>query len=39
MGASDIHIEPFEHDVRVRYRVDGMLLDSTKFTKQYYQQF
>jgi type IV pilus assembly protein PilB len=36
MGASDIHIEPFEHDVRVRYRVDGMLLDSTKFTKQYY---
>jgi type IV pilus assembly protein PilB len=24
-GASDIHIEPGEHDVRVRYRVDGVL--------------
>jgi type IV pilus assembly protein PilB len=24
-GASDIHIEPFEKDVRLRYRVDGML--------------
>ena len=22
-GASDIHIEPFEHEMRVRYRVDG----------------
>jgi len=24
-GASDIHIEPFEDEVRVRYRVDGIL--------------
>jgi type IV pilus assembly protein PilB len=24
-GASDIHIEPYEKDVRVRYRVDGIL--------------
>ncbi|MBI3722720.1 GspE/PulE family protein [bacterium] len=24
-GASDIHIEPYEHDTRVRYRVDGNL--------------
>ena len=24
-GASDIHIEPFEKDVRVRYRIDGIL--------------
>ncbi len=24
-GASDIHIEPFEHELRVRYRVDGAL--------------
>ena len=23
--ASDIHIEPTEHDVRIRYRVDGVL--------------
>lgn len=25
LGASDIHIEPFEKEVRVRYRVDGVL--------------
>ncbi len=25
MGASDIHIEPFEKEVRVRYRIDGIL--------------
>ena len=24
-GASDIHIEPGEHDLRVRYRIDGVL--------------
>ncbi|MGV3771372.1 MAG: GspE/PulE family protein [Verrucomicrobiales bacterium] len=27
--ASDIHIEPFEKTVRLRYRVDGALLDAT----------
>jgi type IV pilus assembly protein PilB len=26
-GASDIHIEPFEHEIRVRYRVDGVLME------------
>jgi type IV pilus assembly protein PilB len=26
MGASDIHIEPFEKILRIRYRVDGVLL-------------
>lgn len=25
LGASDIHIEPFEHEVRVRFRLDGVL--------------
>ncbi|MFP4501471.1 MAG: type II secretion system ATPase GspE [Candidatus Hydrogenedentota bacterium] len=25
--ASDIHIEPFEHEVRVRYRIDGVLYE------------
>ena len=29
-GASDIHIEPFEHEIRVRYRVDGALLEVMK---------
>jgi type II secretion system protein E len=26
-GVSDIHIEPYEREVKVRYRVDGMLRD------------
>jgi type IV pilus assembly protein PilB len=26
-GASDIHLEPHEYNVRVRYRVDGLLYD------------
>lgn len=26
-GASDIHLEPYEKDYRVRYRVDGVLYD------------
>jgi len=32
--ASDIHIEPFEKNVRLRYRVDGALLDATPPPKQ-----
>ncbi|MDB6122989.1 MAG: pilus biosynthesis protein [Pedosphaera sp.] len=32
--ASDIHIEPFEKMVRLRYRVDGSLLDVTPPPKQ-----
>lgn len=27
--ASDVHIEPFERSVRLRYRVDGALMDAT----------
>jgi type IV pilus assembly protein PilB len=26
-GASDIHVEPYEKDYRVRYRIDGILYD------------
>lgn len=26
--ATDIHIEPFEHKIRVRYRIDGILFDA-----------
>jgi type IV pilus assembly protein PilB len=29
-GASDIHFECFEHDIRVRYRIDGALLEVMK---------
>jgi type IV pilus assembly protein PilB len=33
-SASDIHIEPEEHEVRVRYRIDGMLHDAMSLPKQ-----
>ncbi|MGA1823266.1 MAG: type II secretion system ATPase GspE [bacterium] len=33
--ASDIHIEPFEKDLRVRYRIDGVLYDTLNPPKRY----
>ncbi|MBI5208142.1 MAG: type II secretion system ATPase GspE [Candidatus Firestonebacteria bacterium] len=33
--ASDIHIEPFDKDLIVRYRVDGMLYEALRPPKQY----
>ena len=30
IGASDIHIEPYENSYRVRFRIDGMLQEITK---------
>ncbi|WP_430882697.1 GspE/PulE family protein [Fusibacter sp. JL216-2] len=35
-GASDIHIEPFEHIVYVRLRIDGVLKDAMTFPKKLY---
>ena len=32
--ASDIHLEPFERGMRLRYRVDGVLMDATPPPKQ-----
>jgi type IV pilus assembly protein PilB len=32
--ASDIHIEPGEHDMRVRYRIDGVLHEMQRSPKQ-----
>ena len=32
--ASDIHIEPTEHDLRVRYRIDGVLHETQRAPKQ-----
>src|SRR5205085_8707957 len=32
--ASDIHVEPFEKTIRLRYRVDGVLTDATPPPKQ-----
>lgn len=33
-GASDIHIEPGEHDLIVRYRIDGILHDAMTLDKE-----
>jgi general secretion pathway protein E len=35
--ASDIHIEPFENQVRVRYRIDGMLREMEPVPSRYRQ--
>ena len=32
--ASDIHLEPFEKELRVRYRIDGILYPITSFPKK-----
>ncbi len=32
--ASDIHIEPFEDAVKIKYRVDGMLIEKTPSSKR-----
>ncbi|MEG2353025.1 MAG: ATPase, T2SS/T4P/T4SS family [Clostridium sp.] len=37
MGASDIHIEPFEKQVIIRYRVDGTLHENMKIPKNLFQ--
>lgn len=36
--ASDIHIEPLEDSVRVRYRIDGELIKATEMKKEKQQQ-
>jgi type IV pilus assembly protein PilB len=33
IGASDIHLEPYEKDTRLRYRVDGVLEEKRTFPK------
>jgi type IV pilus assembly protein PilB len=32
--ASDIHIEPFEREVKIKYRVDGILVEKTPSSKR-----
>ncbi|NOY61271.1 MAG: type II/IV secretion system protein [Calditrichaeota bacterium] len=34
-GASDVHLEPSEHQFQVRYRVDGMLQKAAVFEKSF----
>lgn len=35
-SASDIHIEPSEEDVRVRFRIDGVLMNIIEYDKRYH---
>ncbi|WP_035358578.1 GspE/PulE family protein [Acholeplasma equifetale] len=37
-NVSDIHIEPFEEYVTVRFRIDGHLVENTKLPKPIFQQ-
>ena len=37
-GAGDIYIEPFEQDVRVRYRVDGVCREVMRSPKRFHRQ-
>lgn len=39
LGASDIHIEPDEKEVRIRYRLDGVLQDTFEITPELYHSF
>ena len=32
--ASDVHIEPFAHQVKIKYRIDGMLVEKTPSSKR-----
>lgn len=37
-GASDIHIEPFEKDLKIRYRIDGVLQQRHSPPREYQSQ-
>ena len=32
--ASDVHIEPFEHQIKIKYRIDGRLVEKAPSSKQ-----
>lgn len=36
LGSSDIHLEPYEHQARVRLRIDGVLVERYKLDKSQY---
>lgn len=38
MGASDIHVEPEEHEAHMRYRIDGLLEDVLTFPHTTFKQ-
>jgi len=37
LGVSDIHVEPAEHDVKIRVRIDGVLHEASTITKERYR--
>jgi type II secretory ATPase GspE/PulE/Tfp pilus assembly ATPase PilB-like protein len=39
LGASDVHLEPEEKDVRMRYRLDGVLVEVLAFDHETYGSF
>ena len=39
LKASDIHIEPFENDIKIRYRIDGTLKEIAKYNKDIFNAF
>ncbi len=39
LKASDIHIEPFENHIKIRYRVDGTLKEISKYNKDIFNAF
>ena len=39
LKASDIHIEPFENHIKIRYRVDGTLNEIAKYNKDIFNAF
>jgi len=39
LKASDIHIEPFENDIKIRYRIDGTLQEIAKYNKDIFNAF
>lgn len=39
LKASDIHIEPFENHIKIRYRIDGTLIEIAKYNKDIFNAF
>jgi type IV pilus assembly protein PilB len=39
LGVSDVHIEPKQNEVEVRFRIDGMLHRAADFSLQHYAKF
>lgn len=36
LGSSDLHFEPYEHHCRIRYRIDGVMIEKYRIEKDQY---